>query len=139
MSIVTEGSSVAGLSYTLVCMASRTSTLSLATMEIEWIDLQGNVVISNENIVISGPNSTTEEMLTSRLTFNSLRTSSGGTYTCQVNMTIPTIVRDHPVTRSQDVRVKRKFSITLTKTSLSTVVSLWYMLYVSVLKSQSQF
>ena len=101
-----EGSSIAGHRYTLMCTATRDTTLKNATMELVWLNSDRNTVSSTDSISITGPTSTANEVLVSRLTFSVLRTSNGGTYTCQTSLTIPDVVTEHLVNSSQDVIVQ---------------------------------
>ena len=78
----------------------------------QWLDLN-DVVISegNPNHTISGGGPTTNTVLTSRLTFNSLYTSQAGEYSCRTLLTIPGTVDNHAIEEIFTVAVKCKHSI----------------------------
>ena len=109
--VTDEGSSIAGLSgYTLICNVGRNRFLSpSATLAVQWLD-QNDAVISegNPNFTVYDVGPTTNTVLTSRLTFNSLYTSQAGGYSCRTLLTIPAIVDNHTIDQTFTVSVKCK-------------------------------
>ena len=110
VSAVGDGVPTAGDMYTLECTISRGGTLDSSTiLEVMWLDMNNDIITAgNADYTITGDSSTTSTTTISTITFNRVRTSHGGTYSCSVNMTIPDIVTDHQVTRTTDVTVASK-------------------------------
>ena len=108
--ITDEGMSTAGFSgYTLICNTSKEPDLPLtATLAVVWLDPSGNVIENGMNFTVSGSDRTTDDVLTSRLTFNNLYTSQSGEYTCRTLQTIVGTVTDHPEPITFTVTVKCK-------------------------------
>ena len=104
-----EGSLTAGHSFKLICTASRDPLLS-ASLEVEWLDPKSTVIKENSSIKVTGPSSSTNESIITRmLVFNSLNTSNGGNYTCRVNLTIPDLnIIGRILSQYYEVIVKRK-------------------------------
>ena len=75
----------------------------------QWLDPNGGAVADGVNFTISGSGPTTNAVLTSRLTFNTLYTSQAGQYTCRTLQTIPGIVTDHPEPVTFTVVVKCEY------------------------------
>lgn len=77
----------AGSSYTLSC----TATADI-TPVVRWTDPSGNSVESGEGVSVSGP-FVSGDTTTLQLTFNYLRTSQAGTYSCLSIIDTPTSVQ----------------------------------------------
>ena len=113
--ITTEGSSIAGLSgYTLICSASKNQFLSdSSTLAVQWLDVNGAIISEdNANFTVSDVGPTSNTVLISRLTFNSLFTSQAGVYTCRTLLTIPGTVDNHSIEETFLVSVKCEFQNT---------------------------
>lgn len=94
--------------YTLTCNASRNPAFSnMTTLDVIWLDPTNNPISpSNGYFVISGDGATTCSNLSSTLTFNYVRTSQAGPYTCVVNMTVPGLVRNYSVGSTLNITVR---------------------------------
>ena len=107
--ITYEGVSTAGYTgYTLVCSTNREVHLSQAsTLSVQWVDPNGNVIISGDDFSISGTQGPSSDVIiTSRLTFNSLTTSQAGLYICRTFLTIPGTVVNYQVEYRFTVTIK---------------------------------
>ena len=109
--ITDKGISTAGFSgYTLICYCNKEPDLPpTSTLMVQWLDLSGGTVADGGNFTISGSGPSTDIVLTSRLTFNSLYTSQAGQYTCKTLLTIPDIVTNHPMSVTFTVAVKCEY------------------------------
>ena len=108
VNITDEGDSISGYSgYTLICTITHEQDLSpLSTLSVQWLDPNGGI-IDGDRFNISGTRGpSTENMLTSRLTFHNLLTSQSGEYICRSLLTIPgTNVSNYAVDGSYFVQV----------------------------------
>ena len=77
----------AGSSYTFTCNATAD-----ITPVVRWTDPSGNSVESGEGVSVSGP-FVSGDTNTLQLTFNYLRTSQAGTYSCLSIIDTPTSVQ----------------------------------------------
>jgi hypothetical protein len=95
-----------GESYTLDCSA-RTEDYVISVPSVEWV----NIDISDRNI--TQPRQTNGTVSASRsLTFNQIRTSHGGRYTCRARVDIPLAnIDDRANTAMEDIRVQSKTNI----------------------------
>ena len=127
--IADEGTSTAGSvsGYTLICSTSKEPDLpTTTTLAVQWLGPRGNVISRGTNFTISGAGPTTDDVLTSRLTFNNLYTSQAGMYTCKTLQTIPGTVTNHPEGVTFTVQVKRKLNIlTVTMIFLIHIICLY--------------
>ena len=78
---------MAGNSYTLTCVASAD-----VIPQVEWRDPSGNLVEEKEGLTLSGP-IVSGNHTTLNLTFNYLRTSQAGRYSCVSNTVTPASVK----------------------------------------------
>ena len=85
VSIEVQGSSVAGDEYSITCTVMEDIEGLTNSPTLRWVDPDGNTV-SGELITV---NETTDMSATQTLTFDPLRTSDGGNYTCQVMLVSP--------------------------------------------------
>ena len=88
--VTIQGSSspwLAGNSYTLTCVATTD-----ITPQVKWTDPSGNPVVEGEGLTLSGP-AVFGGNTTLRLTFNYLRTSQAGRYSCLSIIATPTSVQ----------------------------------------------
>ena len=88
--VTIQGSSspwLAGNSYTLTCVATTD-----ITPQVKWTDPSGNPVVEGEGLTLSGP-AVFGGNTTLRLTFNYLRTSQAGRYSCLSIIASPTSVQ----------------------------------------------
>ena len=106
---ITEvGTSIAGSTFTLTCTVQKTSDGFRNSPMPQWtVKGQRTAVTENDDITINTVSST------SNLTFNPLRTSHGGVYTCRGNLTIPALTHQYSLEESQEVKVKSKAIILL--------------------------
>ena len=88
--VTSEGEPTARNTYTLVCRVSLVEGLVVdPNPSVVWLDSSGRTV-SGVNIT-AGRTSIEGNVVTRNLTFNFLRTSHGGKYTCQVNISVLSI------------------------------------------------
>ena len=109
--VTDEGVSIAGYSgYSLLCTAIRDQDLSSSTtISILWLDSNGLEVSGNQSTNMSSEGSANNDMVTNRLSFDSLLTSQAGEYTCKTAMTIPgTDILNYTVDETFIVTVKCK-------------------------------
>ena len=101
---------LAGNSYTITC----TATADI-TPVVRWTDSGGNPVEEGEGLTLSGP-IVSGDTTTLRLTFNYLRTSQAGTYSCLSIIDTPTsiqrAIRDVTV-QSKSVSFHTNHNVTL--------------------------
>ena len=90
MSTVAAGSSVAGDEYTLTCTVTELIDGLTNMPTLEWLDSVNNPV-SGGGITVGDMNSN-DTSATLTLTFNPLRTSHGGEYTCRATLVSPPVV-----------------------------------------------
>jgi hypothetical protein len=94
-----------GESYTLDCSA-RTEDYVISVPSVEWV----NIDISDRNITQPQQTNGTVTVSANRsLTFNQIRTSHGGRYTCRARVDIPLASINRPNTAMEDIRVQSKF------------------------------
>ena len=102
----------AGDMFRLECNISRAETLPPSTLlEVIWLGIGDNKIISVSNTSITGNTSSTTTTLYSRLTFPRITTSQGGRYSCAVSMTIFRVVMGHRVTNTWNVSVISKYAV----------------------------
>ena len=88
--VTSEGEPTAGNTYTLVCRVSLVEDLVVdPNPSVVWLDSSGRTV-SGVNIT-AGRTTIEGNVITRNLTFNFLRTSHGGEYTCQANISVLSI------------------------------------------------
>ena len=93
-----------GQSYTLDCSA-RTEDYVISVPSVEWINVDSTDMNITQPPQINGTVSADRT-----LTFNHIRTSHGGRYTCQASVNIPLAnIVDRANTARDDVRVQSKF------------------------------
>ena len=80
-----EGSSVAGDEYNIICTVMEDIEGLTNSPTLQWVDPDNNTV-SGELITVD---ETTDTSATQTLTFDPLRTSDGGDYTCQAMLVSP--------------------------------------------------
>ena len=84
-SVRTDGNSVAGETFYLICLATRAENVT-GDINLQWIGPDGSQVMSQGLVVVGVP--TTSGSITSlTLEFATLYSSNGGQYSCQSNLT----------------------------------------------------
>ena len=82
---------------------------SLSTISVQWLSSDGLKVAGDGFTMTGSEGPSTDAVITSSLTFNSLLTSHAGEYTCRTSLTISgTEVVNHTVDVTFTVRVKCK-------------------------------
>ena len=110
ITIVEEGTPVAGKTFTLFCRVILPDGLT-AEPQISWLSPQGRVLVSEgelivgNQVVIGNPSRLTTYMVQ----FSPVLTSHGGTYTCQTTVSSPYGTIEQSVTRAQNVTVESKW------------------------------
>ena len=103
MEITPEGPSTAGFEHTLICRVTSAENL-VSSPDVVWM----NGLDSGDAITVG--QAVTEGSVTTRnLTFNPLRTSHGGMYTCMVAINIPAASVAVMNDASTTVNVQSKF------------------------------
>ena len=90
-----SGTARAGMTYSLTCTVSKTVDGLINSPTATWTT--GGVAVSNGN-AITVSTMITETTATSTLTFDPLRTTQNGRYSCDGTLTSPAL--DTPLTRS---------------------------------------
>ena len=104
--ITEDGTSTAGSTFTLTCTVQKTRSGFRNSPMPQWtVKGQRTAVTESDDIIIKTGSST------SNLTFSPLRTSHGGVYTCQGNLTTPALTDQYSLKESQEVKVESKVII----------------------------
>ena len=116
MEITPEGPSTAGMEHTLTCRVTSAENL-FSSPDVVWMYSNGTeespTVIDSEDAITVGQAVTEGSVTTSILTFNPLRTSHGGMYTCMANISIPEASVAITNDASATVNVQSKFGISI--------------------------
>ena len=88
VSVISEGSDTAGESYVLTCTVMEEIEGLTNMPSLQWLDPSDQVVVDGEGVTVGQIQQTdTTAMLV--LTFDPVRTSHGGEYTCQGTLESP--------------------------------------------------
>lgn len=112
MTVVSEDLPVqTGTLHNLMCSATRNLTFPNSTLlGVTWLDPRNNPIGKQDsNFSIIGDRATNRSSLTSRLTFNYVRASQAGPYTCVVNMFVPKMLTNYTVNSTLIVTVQSKW------------------------------
>ena len=91
VTVTLSGNAVAGGSYTLDCSAMEEVAMGLTGMpSLQWLDSPGDMPVSGMDITV-GTLQQTETTAMRALTFNPIRTSLGGNYTCVGTLQSPAV------------------------------------------------
>ena len=111
MEITPEGPSTAGMEHTLICIVTSAENL-FSSPDVVWTYSNGTIIDSGDGITV-GQAVTEGSGTTSILSYNLLRTSHGGMYTCMADISIPEASVAVTNDASATVNVQRKFGISI--------------------------
>ena len=102
-----SGSNVAGSEFTITCIVSEVISGLVAMPTAMWLSVDGRPVMPGNDISIATPPPSDRVAITT-LTFNPLRTSHDGEYTCSGTITSPAQEGTIAVSERGDVSVQSK-------------------------------
>ena len=108
--INSSGSNVAGSEFTLTCSISEDISGLIAMPNAIWLNPDGGAVMPGNDITIVTP-PPSDRVVISTLTFNPLRTSHEGEYTCSGTITSPAQEGIISVRQQRDVSIQSKIII----------------------------